>query len=32
VAALQESGPHDNLGYWQAARANGATLGASAAE
>jgi hypothetical protein len=32
VAALQESGPHDNLGYWQAARANGATFGASAAE
>jgi hypothetical protein len=32
VPALQERGPHDSLGYWQATRANGANLGASAAE
>lgn len=32
VPALQERGPHDNLGYWQATRAHAAASGAPAAE
>jgi hypothetical protein len=32
VPALQEDGPHDELGYWQASRAQDGHAGASAAE